>query len=162
FAYCEDLVLFRRRFACWLRRAGGNHFFILVGNTCLTIALRAGMMSHKRWSIAAALPLICFSLGAVAFEPGVTGTTIVFGQAAAREGAIAELGRGMRAGLLAAFNEANAKGGVAGRRLELISHNDDYEPEQSIAATRQLIEQEHVFALAGAVGTPTTMAAEPV
>ena len=49
-----------------------------------------------------------------------------------------------------------------GRRLELVSLDDSYEPELAIANTRRLIEKEQVFALVGAVGTPTSNAAEPI
>ena len=38
----------------------------------------------------------------------------------------------MREGILASFNEANATGGVNGRRLELVSYDDGYEPEKAI------------------------------
>ena len=67
----------------------------------------------------------------------------------------------MKAGILAAFKEVNDKGGVNGRRLELQSLDDAYEPEAAVANTQQLIE-EGVFALIGAVGTPTSQSAVPV
>ena len=93
---------------------------------------------------------------------GVTSESILFGQSAAFEGPAAELGRSMRLGILAAFQEANEAGGVNGRRLELISMNDSYEPEAAIANTRQLIEEDQVFALLGAVGTPTSRSTTPI
>lgn len=95
-------------------------------------------------------------------EEGVTADRILLGQAAAMEGPSAALGQGMRAGLLAAFEEANRAGGVKGRRLDLVSLDDGYDPNASIAATRRLIEDEKVFALIGAVGTPTSAAAQPI
>lgn len=93
--------------------------------------------------------------------PGVFEDHILFGQSAAFEGPAQELGRSMQAGILAAFKEINDQGGVHGRRLELRSLNDSYEPDKAIANTRQLIE-EGVFALIGAVGTPTSKAVVPV
>ena len=93
--------------------------------------------------------------------PGVFEDHILFGQSAAFEGPAQELGRSMQAGILAAFKEINDQGGVHGRRLELKSLNDSYEPDKAIANTRQLIE-EGVFALIGAVGTPTSKAVVPV
>jgi ABC-type branched-subunit amino acid transport system substrate-binding protein len=68
----------------------------------------------------------------------------------------------MRTGIQAAFDEANKTGGVHGRKLKLVSLDDGYEPERAIAQTRKLIEDEKVFALIGAVGTPTTAAAQPI
>ena len=94
--------------------------------------------------------------------PGVSDQAVVFGQSAAFSGPAAELGTSMRLGVEAAFAEANRGGGVHGRRLELVSLDDAYEPEAAIANTRTLIEQEQVFALIGAVGTPTSRSATPV
>jgi ABC-type branched-subunit amino acid transport system substrate-binding protein len=78
------------------------------------------------------------------------------------EGPAAALGVGMQLGLNAAFTEVNAKGGVHGRKIKLISVNDGYEPDRAIAATKKLIEEDKVFALVGAVGTPTSAAAQPI
>ncbi len=94
--------------------------------------------------------------------PGVTAERILFGQSAAFSGPAAELGRGMRLGIQAAFKEANDAGGVHGRRLELVTVDDGYEPEAAITNTRRLIEDEGVFALVGGVGTPTSRSAVPV
>lgn len=94
-------------------------------------------------------------------DPGVTPEKIVFGQAAALEGPAAALGTEMRTGLLAAFEEDKADG-VQGRKLELISKDDAYEPNKSIEATNQLIEQDKFFALIGPVGTPTSSATQPI
>ena len=95
-------------------------------------------------------------------ENGVTPNEIVFGQAAALKGPAAALGTGMKEGIEAAFAEVNKKGGVHGRKLRLISRDDGYEPDKSIAATNQLIEQDKVFALIGPVGTPTSKATQPI
>ena len=93
---------------------------------------------------------------------GFTDERILFGQSAALSGPARELGRNMRLGILAAFDEANEAGGVNGRMLELQSLDDAYEPEDAIVMTRNLIEQEQVFALIGAVGTPTSRSATPI
>jgi ABC-type branched-subunit amino acid transport system substrate-binding protein len=95
-------------------------------------------------------------------ENGVTQDTILFGQAAVLQGPTSALGFGMKAGLEAAFEEANRNGGVHGRKIRLISVDDGCEPSKSIAATRKLIEEDKVFALIGPVGTPTAVAAQPI
>lgn len=93
---------------------------------------------------------------------GVSSDVVLFGQSCALEGLNQASGKGMRLGLLAAFNEINTKGGVHGRRLELKTLDDGYEPEKTIANTLQLIENDNVFSLIGAVGTPTSRAAVPL
>ena len=91
--------------------------------------------------------------------PGVTTDTITFGQSAALTGPSAPLGQGMQLGIKAAFKEA---GGVGGRELQLTTKDDGYESDRAFTATRQLIDDEQVFALIGAVGTPTSRAALPL
>jgi ABC-type branched-subunit amino acid transport system substrate-binding protein len=110
---------------------------------------------------AAAVCALAIATPAVA-EDGISADTIVFGQPAVLTGPASALGLGMKVGLTAAFEEANKKGGVHGRKLKLISEDDGYEPNKSIVATKKLIEQDKVFALIGPVGTPTAAAAQPV
>ena len=93
---------------------------------------------------------------------GVTDDRVLFGQSAAFSGPAQELGRNMRLGIEAAFFEVNERGGVHGRRLELSSLDDAYEPEAAVTNTIRLIEQDKVFALIGEVGTPTSRSATPV
>ena len=93
---------------------------------------------------------------------GIYDDHIVFGQSAAFSGPAQALGNGMRAGILAAFKEANDAGGVHGRNVELVSLDDTYEPEAAATNTVRLIEEEDVFALIGEVGTPTSRSATPV
>jgi len=100
--------------------------------------------------------------GADEAAPGVTDDRILFGQSAALSGPASALGEGMRQGILAAFHEINQAGGVNGRQLELISYDDRYEPEIAIDNTERLIGEDQVFALIGPVGTPTSMAAQPI
>src|SRR3954471_4117592 len=112
-------------------------------------------------SVVALLATAC-PLHAVADEAGVSANTILFGQVAALEGPSSALGQGMRQGILAACNEVNAKGGVHGRKLRLVSRDDGYDPDRSVVQTRRLIEEDNVFALIGAVGTPTAVATVPI
>ena len=94
--------------------------------------------------------------------PGVTASEIHFGQSAALTGPSAALGKGMRLGLQAAFEEANKDGGVHGRQLKLTTLDDGYESQLAFDNTWRLIGAERVFGLIGAVGTPTSRSASPV
>lgn len=111
--------------------------------------------------VTAAALAMALSTNAAA-EDGVTKDKILFGQAAALEGPAAALGTGMRLGIRAAFEEANRNGGVNGRKLELKSYDDSYEPSASIQAIKKLINEDKVFALIGPVGTPTSKATQPI
>ncbi|MGF1623489.1 MAG: ABC transporter substrate-binding protein [Alphaproteobacteria bacterium] len=110
--------------------------------------------------VSAALTVV--GAGFAAADPGVSDTAIRFGQSAAFDGPAAALGNGMRAGILAAFGEANAAGGVNGRQLELVQYDDGYEPDRAVANTQRLIGEDQVFAMIGAVGTPTSQATQPI
>ncbi len=101
---------------------------------------------------------LLLSLTAAA-ESGVSDSTIVVGQSVPLSGPSLELGTEMKLGIQAYFDQINAQGGVNGRRLELKTLDDGYEPERATANTRQLIEKDGVFALLGYIGTATSMAA---
>ncbi|MCK1655731.1 ABC transporter substrate-binding protein [Bradyrhizobium sp. 149] len=107
------------------------------------------------WLTAAMLP-------AKGDEIGISEDAILFGQAAALEGPSSALGQRMRQGIVAAFTEINSRGGVHGRKLQLVSRDDGYDPDRSVAQTLRLIEDDKVFALIGAVGTPTALATIPI
>src|ERR1700686_5633477 len=127
--------------------------------------MRRATMFRGRLAIGAGLALflaVAASREAKAEETGVSSDRILFGQAAALDGPSSALGLSMRQGILAAFAEVNAKGGVHGRKLDLISRDDGYDPDRSVDQTIRLIEQDKVFALIGAVGTPTTAATVPI
>jgi ABC-type branched-subunit amino acid transport system substrate-binding protein len=95
-------------------------------------------------------------------EDGVSADKIVLGQAAALTGPAAALGQGMKVGLEAAFAEVNKAGGIKGRKLELKSVDDGYEPTRSIGVVKKLLNEDKVFAIIGTVGTPTAAAILPI
>jgi len=92
---------------------------------------------------------------------GVTDTEIRFGMSAALSGPTKELGQNMKMGIMAAFNAANANGGVHGRQLRLIAADDGYEPARAAQTMKQLYENDKVFGVVGNVGTPTAVVALP-
>ncbi len=115
--------------------------------------------------VAAAVAFIFAALGLAApaaqAQDGVSAKRISIGQSAAFRGPASELGTEMRSGALSYFEHVNKQGGVHGRRIELTSVDDGYEPEVAAANTRKLI-QDGVFLLFGYVGTPTSNAAKPI
>src|SRR5215831_13521949 len=119
------------------------------GKMRLTV-LRLGVLAFGAWSVAAS--------GA---DPGVTPTTILIGESAAFSGPASELGTEMRAGAMAYFTAVNKAGGVNGRKIELRTLDDGYEPDRAAANTRKLID-DGVFLLFGYVGTPTSNASKPI
>lgn len=95
-------------------------------------------------------------------EDGVTDNSILLGQSCALKGPAQGLGQGMSIGLKTYFEKINADGGVNGRKIELKSLNDGYEPDRCKTTTEMLVQRLKVFALIGEVGTPTSKVAVPI
>jgi ABC-type branched-subunit amino acid transport system substrate-binding protein len=115
-----------------------------------------------QWSALLATLLLGVPGAAPAADPGIGNDVVVLGQSAALTGPASSLGVEMREGALAYFSRINAAGGVHGRKIELHSLDDGYEPDRTAANTRKLIDEERVFMLFGYVGTPTSQAALPI
>ncbi len=107
------------------------------------------------------LGLATFS--AVAQEAnGVTKDAIKVGILGSLTGPAAIWGTGNRAGAILAFEEANAAGGINGRKLEWIVEDDETSPPKAIAAFKKLTEQDGVFAVFGPAASAISAAMVPV
>jgi branched-chain amino acid transport system substrate-binding protein len=87
--------------------------------------------------------------GAQAQVPGVNAQRILIGQSTPLTGANAELGNDIRNGALAYFRKVNEAGGVHGRKIELLTIDDDNKVPRAEENTKKLVEEEGVFALFG-------------
>ena len=94
--------------------------------------------------------------------PGVTANAVRIGMSAAFRGIQAGLGTEFYRGAQAYYDEVNARGGVYGRAITVLSLDDNYEPNPCIKNTIQLLDKEQVFTLSNYVGTPTLTRALPV
>jgi branched-chain amino acid transport system substrate-binding protein len=105
---------------------------------------------------AGALAILVTMTGAQAQEP------IKFGLVAALSGDSARSGEAITRGLTVAIDEINAKGGVLGRKIELVRRDDESNPSKGLAAARELIQREKVTAFFGGIDTPVSMAIVPL
>jgi branched-chain amino acid transport system substrate-binding protein len=90
-------------------------------------------------------------------DPGVTPTSVLLGGTSPLSGsasAYASVARGADA----YFKYVNGRGGVAGRKITYRYVDDAYNPAQTVQATRQLVEQDKVFAIFNALGTEHNLA----
>lgn len=78
------------------------------------------------------------------------------------EGGFAVVGQQTKLGVEACFRAVNDAGGLNGRKLKLLAHNDGYEPVPCVQNTLKLIDEDKVFALCSYVGTPTSVKARKV
>jgi branched-chain amino acid transport system substrate-binding protein len=89
--------------------------------------------------------------------PGVTSSTITIGGTVPITGPAALFGSVGR-GADAYFKYVNAHGGVYGRKIRYLYLDDAYDPAKTVQLTRQLVEQDHVFAIFNSVGTDNNLA----
>ena len=87
---------------------------------------------------------------------GVTEKEILIGSCSALEGPSHFLGTETVTGAKAYLDMTNDGGGVAGRKLKLLTYDDSYDPAKTEACFNRLMEQK-VFALGFFVGTPTAV-----
>ncbi len=88
---------------------------------------------------------------------GITDSEIIIGSSSALTGHASFLGTQYIHGSLAYINEVNANGGIHGRKIKLISYDDQYDPVKTVANTQKLILDDRVFILFDYVGTPTSV-----
>ncbi|MGJ5175858.1 ABC transporter substrate-binding protein [Bradyrhizobium oligotrophicum] len=93
--------------------------------------------------------------------PGVTRDEIKFGTVIPFSGPVKDTGRQLKLGIDVAFNSVNDRGGVNGRKLKLIAADDAYEPTRTLAAMKQLYDNEKVFGYIGNFGAATAEVAVP-
>jgi ABC-type branched-subunit amino acid transport system substrate-binding protein len=95
-------------------------------------------------------------LGAAALWLGAAGAAqadVVIGQVAPFSGPQAVTGKAMYAGAKLYFDSVNAKGGVRGQRIQLVTRDDAQKPEETVRLTHELIAQAQPVAMIGTVGT---------
>ncbi|MDO8305763.1 ABC transporter substrate-binding protein [Herminiimonas sp.] len=107
------------------------------------------------------LVLIHFSCHVYA-EDGVTDNKIVIGQTVGLTGTIAAPVKEMNEGANAYIASVNSRGGVNGRKIELLTLDDKFDAKLAAVNAELLIKKEHVFALFQNRGTPLTEAITPI
>lgn len=90
-------------------------------------------------------------------EIGVTDSTIAIGTWGPLTGPAALWGNVPR-GVDAYFHYINEKGGIHGRKINVVIRDDGFQPSKTVAAVREMVEQDKVFAIVGGVGTAPCMA----
>ncbi|WP_019142089.1 ABC transporter substrate-binding protein [Noviherbaspirillum massiliense] len=95
-------------------------------------------------------------------EEGVSDTTILIGQTVGLTGTVAGPVKETNEGANAYFAMINKQGGVHGRKIELLTLDDKFDPKLTLANAETLIKKHHVFALLQGRGTPHTQGILPL
>ena len=88
--------------------------------------------------------------------------TIKIGEYASLTGKEASFGQQSHKGLTLAIEELNAAGGVLGKKLELITEDNQTKPGESATAVKKLISRDKVVALIGEVASGRSLEAAPI
>ena len=107
------------------------------------------------------LPLLSWTLltstAAAAEQPGITDKEIKFGNIMPYSGPASALSVTGKV-FSAYFDMINEKGGVNGRKLNMISLDDGFSPPKTVEATRRLVESDGVAFMFGTMGTAPSSA----
>lgn len=93
---------------------------------------------------------------------GISATEIVVGTHQDLSGPIKGWGVPVSNGMKMAVEEINAGGGVNGRKIRLVIEDSGYDPKKAVLASQKLIERDKIFAMVGAMGSPTVLAAQDI
>jgi len=118
------------------------------------------MKTITRRSAIAGIGTAAFALGypgrsfaAKNYDVGVTDTEIKLGTTSPYSGPASAYGVYGQA-QTAYFEMVNDRGGINGRKVNLISLDNAFSPPKAVEQTRKLVESDEVFAIAGFLGTP--------
>ncbi|MDD2884518.1 MAG: ABC transporter substrate-binding protein [Dechloromonas sp.] len=117
------------------------------------------MKKLQRWL---AVALLSWTTLASA-DPGISDNAITLGMSAPFSGPNAAYGEDMRQTIQSYFEQINKAGGINGRKLQLVTLDDGYETERTVANSKALIKDKNAFALLSFYGSsPTTEAMNTV
>jgi ABC-type branched-subunit amino acid transport system substrate-binding protein len=113
----------------------------------------------KRFSIVSVVAtvgaLVFSTLPAQAAEPGLSAKEIKLGYSGPLTGSAGQVYGKLPGAMKAYFDHINANGGVNGRKIKLVVRDDKYLPTLAATQTTNLVLNDKVFALVGALGTAT-------
>src|SRR5919204_3765873 len=121
-----------------------------------------GRQMKRLWLIAVAVAaaLLAIVFGRSSLSTASTGAKapINIGALTSLTGPFTPWGVEVRDGMQLAVKQINAKGGVRGRKLNLVVADDQSSPNGGIDAFRRLTEQEHVVAIGGVISSDVALA----
>lgn len=119
-------------------------------------------MNKGPFSPAAACALGLFGLLLAGCSPKVDDSVIRIGEYDALTGDIATFGTTTHEGIVMAVEEINAAGGIHGKKVVLITEDDEGKPEQAALVAEKLLTDDQVHALIGEVASSNSLAVAPI
>jgi branched-chain amino acid transport system substrate-binding protein len=113
-------------------------------------------MRHARWLVLLLALALAGSVASVA--PAQAPKVVKIGDLGSKVGVFEGYGKYQTMGMTLAVEELNAKGGVLGHKIEIVSEDDETKPAPAVRKAEKLILQDDVKLLVGAVSSGATMA----
>lgn len=120
--------------------------------------IRRALISLLSLALAAGLGLTSCNKGGSADD----GKTIKIGEFASLTGATASFGNASHNGAVMVIDAANASGGILGKKINLITEDDQSKPGDAATAVRKLISRDRVVALIGEIASSRSLEAAPI
>lgn len=119
-----------------------------------------------RKSLAFGLAMVCALGGTASFaarasDPGVSANALEIGGVIDQTGRGTVISKPILGGYDLAIKQINSQGGVNGRAIHYTALSDNYDPSQTLPQIKQLVENDHVFAVLGVFGSDDTNAVLP-
>ncbi|EHL20683.1 MULTISPECIES: ABC transporter substrate-binding protein [unclassified Acidovorax] len=118
-------------------------------------------LTRRRSLVQAMAGLAVFGALPAGAQTAVGKNDILIGRSTALSGGMAPFLAPVHEGQEAAIEDANAKGGIGGRKIRIVSLDDGFDPRRTLENARQLSEKDGVVALLGVSGTSQVMALLP-
>lgn len=92
----------------------------------------------------------------------ITNNEIVFGEFGSMTGSESTFGVSTHKGIMMAVDEINAKGGVKGKKIKVISYDDQGKSDEAVTVVTKLLTQDKVHVLLGEVASSRSIAVAPI
>lgn len=114
----------------------------------------------------ALLSLAAFAIGFSGCKkeeaPAAPALEILIGEYGSMTGPTATFGQSTHMGIMLAVDSINGQGGVLGKKLRVISEDDQGKPEEAITVVTKLINKDRVSAILGEIASSNSLAAAPI
>lgn len=116
------------------------------------------------WFLKGTLTATLLTMGGVGAmaAPGVTEDKIVLGAVDPLTGPPSLLGKAHSLALKVWQEDVNARGGINGRKVEIVFEDDGYVPARSLQSLKKMVEVDDIFALIGTSGSSQLAAMMPL
>lgn len=124
------------------------------------------MKNFIQASVSGGVILACSLLGSQALHAqvtnGVSANEILIGTIQDLSGPVAALSKESLSGMRMRFDEANAAGGINGRKVRLLVEDSGYDTKKGMMAAQKLVQSDRVFMALNTMGTAVTATTMPV